>query len=74
MRISLCLLKGGAVVGTDTYEVLKATRTDKGLTLLLDRGTLTLEGQLTVDLQECAQALNQGQYTTTPEEIGDEPN
>jgi hypothetical protein len=62
VRISVTLLSGGSVVGTDTYEILSATRTEQGIVFCLDRGKLVLEGGITKDLEECAQAINQGQY------------
>lgn len=58
MWISLCLLQGAQVVGTDTYEVLSASKTEGGIRLTLALGTLELSGRLSQDLMACAQALN----------------
>jgi hypothetical protein len=74
VRISLCLLRGGVVVGTDTYEILTATKTETGITFQLAQGSLTLEGQITKDLDECAQAINQGYYLTTSIDLPHEPS
>lgn len=57
MWISLCLLQGSQVVGTDTYEILSAERTDGGIKLVLALGTLELTGRASQDLTHCAQAL-----------------